>query len=904
MSSFGAKWWKFDFHTHTPASGDYARGQFDPKQITPRKWLERYLEHGIQCVAVTDHNTTQWLSLLITEAQILREEGQIIYVFPGIEITANGNIHILGIFDPSCSPEHVAGLIGAVKGTAGQIDTPCESSPIQVIEEIHRLGGLAIPAHVDLGAGAFGIDSWQTYTALIDSSDAVEIIFPERFETWDDKRKRKFHYLADKPKVLGSDAHMPREVGQGFTWVKMGEPNIDGLKLALIDGCSSVKLGQDSPLDPNLIRSSKIIHSIKVNNFKYINQRNGLEISFSPWLNSIIGSRGAGKSSVVEYSRIILGKEEQLNRNKDLVPEILKSFQSFKRLSKDRNDIGVLSENSSISCIYEKDNTKYKLNWKVGDLTEIFKIDSDGHEIAENGNISNRFPVSIYSQKQIFEMSKNPYFLVGVIDNEKEVNKYYEEIQNKIASLGKDFLELKQLEIKISKEKDIEGRLSEISNLLAQIENEQNKEIIENFKNYNDKNQKINAYFIQVDELIHDIKNLKDEGNFTSLNLILNQEESLEKAEQLNSKIDSLKRSLDQYLNDIEAITNDLKSDLSAGIFSRNVKNAEDVYRETISSLEQSGVSFDDHARLLHEQSELLSILEEIKGYKQEREAIDQKIKEVYEEIILIRKNISLARQEFIQENFSNLSNVKVKLLPFGVMKESAFREVIDKKDNVFISSIYDDEEEKGILFNLLKAIKEQENLESASDLIISFKQSLLSEPLGQDILDNCEKRLIDHLYTMQRHDNFALNLLSWFPEDDLIIEFKNKSGNFQAIHKGSAGQKSATILSLLLSFGDEPLILDQPEDDLDNSLITDLIVEKVKERKIHRQIIVVTHNPNIVVNGDSEKIISLDNRGVIQVSSHGALQTKEVRSEVCKIMEGGIQALEKRYNRMIRLDQ
>ncbi|HFF5279839.1 TPA: hypothetical protein ACGDOU_003897, partial [Acinetobacter baumannii] len=139
----------------------------------------------------------------------------------------------------------------------------------------------------------------------------------------------------------------------------------------------------------------------------------------------------------------------------------------------------------------------------------IFKIDSDGHEIAENGNISNRFPVSIYSQKQIFEMSKNPYFLVGIIDNEKEVNKYYEEIQNKIASLGKDFLELKQLEIKISKEKDIEGRLSEISNFLAQIENEQNKEIIENFKNYNDKNQKINAYFIQVDELLHDTKNLK-----------------------------------------------------------------------------------------------------------------------------------------------------------------------------------------------------------------------------------------------------------------------------------------------------------------------------------------------------------------------------------------------------------
>lgn len=904
MVSIGATWWKFDFHTHTPASGDYAKGQFDPNQITPRLWLEKYLEKGIQCVAVTDHNTTKWLGMLASEAEKLREEGHTIFVFPGIEITANGNIHILGIFDPSCSPEHVAGLIGAVKGTAGQIDKPCEASAIQVVEEIHRLGGLAIPAHVDLGAGAFVIDSWQTYKELIDFSDAVEIIFPERSETWDEKRKKRFNYLANKPKVLGSDAHMPREVGQGFTWVKMGEPNIDGLKLALIDGSSSVKLGQNSPLNPNLIKSNKIIHSIKINNFKYINHQSGLHISFSPWLNSIIGSRGAGKSSVVEYSRIVLGKEEQLDRNQNLVPEILRSFRSFKKLSKDRNDIGVLLENSSISCIYEKENTKYKLNWKVGDQTEIFKIDSDGNEIAENGNISNRFPVSIYSQKQIFEMSKNPYFLVGVIDNEKDVNQYYDEILNKIVDLGKDFLELKQLDIKISKEKDIEGRLAEISNFLAQIENEQNKGIIENFKIYNDKNQMIVSYFIQTNELINDIRNLKDKGNFTSLNLILNQEESLEKAEQLNSKIDSLKQSLDQYLNDIEAISNDLKTDLSTSVFSTNAKNAEDAYKETISTLEQSGVSFDDHAKLLHEQSALLSNLSEINDHKQEREAIAEKIEAVYAEIILIRKNISLARQEFIQENFSNLSNVRVKLLPFGVMKESTFREVIEKKDNVFVSSIYDDEEEKGILFNLLKAIREQENLDSASDLIFSFKQFLLSEPLGQEILDNCEKRLIDHLYTMQKNEKFALNLLSWFPEDDLLIEFKTKNGNFQPIHKGSAGQKSATILSLLLSFGDEPLILDQPEDDLDNSLITDLIVEKVRERKIHRQIIIVTHNPNIVVNGDSENIISLDNKGVIQVSSHGALQTREVRSEVCKIMEGGIQALEKRYNRMIRLDQ
>lgn len=903
MVSIGATWWKFDFHTHTPASGDYAKGRFDPKQITPRIWLEKYLEKGIQCIAVTDHNTTKWLGLLINEAEKLREEGHTIFIFPGIEVTANGNIHILGIFDPSCSPEHVAGLIGAVKGVAGQVDRPCEASPIQVVEEIHRLGGLAIPAHVDLAAGALGIDSWQTYKDLINYSDAVEIIFPERSSTWDEKRKKWFAYLADKPMVLGSDAHMPREVGQGFTWVKMGEPNIDGLKLALIDGCSSVKLGQNSPVNPNLIRSNKIIHSIKVNNFKYINPQKGLDISFSPWLNSIIGSRGAGKSSVIEYSRIVLGKEEQLDRNQDLVPEILRSFRSFKKLPKDKNDIGVLSQSSTISCVYEKNNTKYRLNWRVGDYTEIFKIDHNGNEIIEQGNIATRFPVSIYSQKQIFEMSKNPYFLIGVIDDEMNLQQYYDEIQSKIATLGQDFIELQRLDVQISRQNDVEGRLSEISNFLAQIENEQNKEIICKYKDYNDKKSKINSYFFQIDELIGDIKNLKDKQDLTSLNLVLDLEESLVNSDHLHSKVQSLKLILDQYLNDIQTISNTLKTELSVGVFSRNVKDAENIYKETISALEQSGINFDDHTKLLLEQSELQNVLKEIIEHKLQRESLRKKIQQSYEEIILIRKSISTLRQDFIEKNFGQLTNLRVKLLPFGVIKESAFRDIIDKKENVFASSIYDDEERKGILFNLFQKIINQESLDHANDLINRFKKALLSKPLGEEIINSCEKRLIDHLYNIQNNKNFMLQLLSWFPEDDLLIEFKSSDGNFQPIYKGSAGQKSATILSLLLSFGDEPLILDQPEDDLDNSLITDLIVEKVKDRKIHRQIIIVTHNPNIVVNGDSENIIALDNKGVIKVTSNGALQTKIVRSQVCKIMEGGVHALEKRYNRMIGLD-
>ena len=66
-------------------------------------------------------------------------------------------------------------------------------------------------------------------------------------------------------------------------------------------------------------------------------------------------------------------------------------------------------------------------------------------------------------------------------------------------------------------------------------------------------------------------------------------------------------------------------------------------------------------------------------------------------------------------------------------------------------------------------------------------------------------------------------------------------------------------MLAFLLAHGAEPLVLDQPEDDLDNHLIYDLVVRQIRENKLRRQIIVVTHNPNIVVNGDAEMLHAME---------------------------------------------
>lgn len=101
-----------------------------------------------------------------------------------------------------------------------------------------------------------------------------------------------------------------------------------------------------------------------------------------------------------------------------------------------------------------------------------------------------------------------------------------------------------------------------------------------------------------------------------------------------------------------------------------------------------------------------------------------------------------------------------------------------------------------------------------------------------------------------------------WWPVDTLQIEYRRpKTRGRSPLESGPPGQESAALLAILLSYGEEPLILDQPEDDLDNHLIYDLIVKQIRGNKRRRQVIVATHDPNIVVNGDAEPVVIMDSR-------------------------------------------
>ena len=122
---------------------------------------------------------------------------------------------------------------------------------------------------------------------------------------------------------------------------------------------------------------------------------------------------------------------------------------------------------------------------------------------------------------------------------------------------------------------------------------------------------------------------------------------------------------------------------------------------------------------------------------------------------------------------------------------------------------------------------------------------------------------------------------------------------------KLSAGQKATTILSLILAYGDDPIIIDQPEDDLDNEFVYEQLVPMLREAKERRQIILATHNANIPVNGDAELIVPLeisDEAGAQKLVGGelalGSLDKKPVQAAVELILEGSVEAFKRRRER------
>ncbi|MBP2195845.1 TrlF family AAA-like ATPase [Pantoea cypripedii] len=915
MEYIGSKWWKFDFHTHTPVSMDYGKSDHEIKaSMTPRQWLMDYISQGIECIAVTDHNSGEWIDKLKIEAETLRSEGYSIFIFPGVEISSHGNIHILGIFDPNKTSSSIAQIIGEVKynGKPGDSDAVTECSPQEVIDIIIKRDGVAIPAHIDKPSGLCLVHkSGSTLNQILNNASAVEVIRThaeyEAKQPDSSPLKGYINLGINLPEVLGSDAHHPNKVGRSYTWVKMGMPSIEGLKLALLDGKDSIKRSDQHKDSPN-IYSDKRITSIRINGTKYCGRNEEFKIDFHPWLNCIIGGRGSGKSTILEFLRTALCRENELSQltsNDDL----FKSYSKLAQKAKTKDDDGVFLDETEIIIGYKKENVDYILSWDFKNKRSIiYRMDGE-NRISEEGDVASRFPVKIFSQKQIYEISKSPNYLLKLIDESSDVDFQEWEYRwhKELSSLLQHRREVRELKSNISTKGTLQGQLNDTNQKINSIEKSGHSLIFSNYQKAIIQSSKatelVNSKVETLSTLEQQLSTTQDiktdyENIFETTE---NGREFISKFSELEKKLNENTLAINNLIKESNNEINAFKNWLNTSNLTNEINNSKKQYNDLVSSLQESGIKNpSDYGPLIASRKVINERLGKITLDEEKIKKNNEIISNSYRELIKLRKEITEKRKIFLSKLNINDGSIKVNIEFCGDNQhlDSGFRNVIGRNDATYSNEIYNDEE-KGFLNVLHNKIKEKgDNQDEIISLIGELKKPFFDKTLDNILGVSIGKRFSDLRSNIP--DEMIDLLIGWFPNDAISVKFRDGK-RFKDISQGSAGQKAATVLAFLLSYGNDPLILDQPEDDLDNQLIYELIVRKIKENKKNRQILVVTHNANIVVNGDSELVVALSQQtGLTKTSSNGCLQERAVRHAICEIMEGGRDAFHQRYRRII----
>lgn len=900
----GNKWWSIDFHCHTPASSDYGKGEKHDvlSRTTPKEYLKFYMDKNIDSIVITDHNSGEWIDKIRQAYKELEEEKpeyfRKLVIFPGVELTVNGNIHVLAIYPENKEQSIIDNLLGAIHygGSKGESDGCSEESFTKVVEEIVKGGGIAIPAHCNDTKGIFKSCSGTTLEQNIKCSNifAAEITekdyaFPQLYVD------KKIEWC----RILGSDAHHPtgndgeKFHGSHYTWVKMSELTFNELKLSLQDGKMSVICSDEVNGNPNDF-SQPIIKQVEVENAMYLGRSKKFDIEFSPWLNSIIGGRGTGKSTVIEFIRTIF------NRENELPSSLNTDIKKYTEKNNGKNSNGLMLENTLLRAYYVKDNKEYKAEWSYDTNTSKIFLLEDGEYIPTDGNIENRFPIRIYSQKQIFELARQPKALLDIINDSDEISYNdwkvdFEKLLNKYFTIT---YKIKELKVDMNGVSMVKGQIEDINNKLELFKKNEYSDVLEKYSNARRVYTEIYKIDNYYNEQIEKYKKFVDKiNNSVKLKTDLNNENDIEREVlELTANLQQQDRNLlDIFINKIEEFQK-LKEMWNKGIKeTRAIKDYEEIktkYEKLQSELQKIGVNnTNEYTDLLKKREELLRKLSKIDEINIEMKRLEEERLDVYEDILTCRKEITDRRKKFVEKVLSDNKYVRIDIIPFGDKEDvtSSFRKILGREKG-FDQILGSDEEQGLISKNIYSASTVLEGLNNVKQQINKIYKD------GQ--ADGYDKRFCNVIQSLS--SDVIDKIDTWFPEDSLQISYAQSNNKFKPIENASPGQKTATLLAFILSYGNEPLILDQPEDDLDNSLISELIVNNLRQEKRHRQVIVVTHNANIVVNGDSDNVIVMHIAGgLTQIACKNGLQNLKVRKYICDIMEGGKKAFEKRYRRI-----
>lgn len=897
----GARWYKADLHIHTVDDLQGGRAKFPAGLSGPpdaaetlaayaRKFLQKAVENEVQVLGITPHSprvgsgaetsavwrvVDEWNNGIDDDGKPFREK--IYAVFPGFEPSLNqgkSGLHLLFLFDPEIGRdlylkafETVMGGISPWRAKQLQNSMHTADKAFHDLRELRKRECaqtkdgkqswhyIVLAPHIDNEKGLLGAQKAQVLQ-VFQHDEVAGLELGDQKLPRDALQNRS--WLKDgmarhrQAFFHGSDAYTVQDIGNRHTWFKLASPRIEALRQAFIASDSRIRIAYEKA-DSGGLNALRNPPDVTVNERPWLKsvtisggtsffrgknrETSATTFRLSPDLTCIIGGSMTGKSTFLDGLRMHLAAP--LPRDEKLKEQV-----------KLRGDNRFLSGSPEI------------------------ELDCPGRDPTASAH--ERWPAEFFTQNELQRLTQEPRavedILARLVADETEGIKEREERLVRVdEELSRAAKHVAKLDEDVADAEQACERARSASAELAAFADAG----IEDLHLVSRHHQHWLEFSKAVKGLIDDLRPLIDTMDALdkpefgdSLVGVLEDVEIGKSAESIRIHWEVASKQLLSAYDELKAIDNSAKSAASAvGVKEQAVRTKLDR------RLADQGF---DGARIqefqaLNSQAALLGSHEA--NFEQVREK-RRKAERSFDALIT-------ERQALVQQQRTAFVRVS-----------EAVRKEFDER----ISVRRIDEGAKDPLDNFLHALKQsgitrwwgevKDELRPGPDrLLMKLKANRLSD---FEMSSRVQTTFKECLTQSKQRQLAAIRC-----PDRYIIEFRMDDGKYRWLDELSGGQRVSVLLSLLLETKDDrPLVIDQPEDELDNRFLFDTVLPALKRLKGCRQIIVATHNANIVVNGDADQVIQLEataNQG--RVVCVGAIEEPTVRDAIVRTVDGGDEA-------------
>ncbi len=855
----GSTWLKADFHLHTKADKEF---KYTDDNNFIKNYVAKLKEQDINIGVITNHNKFSKDEFINLRKKSQKEE---ILLLPGVELSVNdgaNGIHTLIVFSNQWlenGKDYIGPFIssmftGKAENEYQQENGRSDKNILQVVEELEKVNRdyFLIFAHVEQCSGLWKeMDGGKLsdFTEKRYTTVRQRTLGFQKVRTHDKRSKVKSLLKNWYPaEVEGSDCKSIDNIGSrnGETWLKIGDFSFEAVKFSLTDYPNRVREKQPEKYQHSYIKSISFDGGIL----------DGQQINFSPELNSLIGIRGSGKSSLLEAVRYLLN-----------IPFGDKTTDQKYKDSLVVNTLGSGGK-ATIEAV-DKHGQEYRLSRILNEQSEVFINDELKPGIAIRETI----------------IHKPIYF--G---------------QKDLSITGEGF------------EKDLVEKLmgEKLSDIRQQIE--QQKRIVceqcDKLTNLASINEKIKENTDKQQDAEFRLKIFKGNGI----------EDKLQKQTDFNKddrKIQAILTGVNLYENVLSEVVNQYEDELKNHLLYHSKQNEEffkiffDLFQTELNSFEsikmelgkvrlQLGKLKEKEAEFSHIKKEQSDQFAEIRR-KLEADLKQQGKQLNLEEFPKLQKTIETSKQllDSLQKESLKSSVIKdglVKALSFlnelwhqeFKLIDIELRKINENHTALQISSEYKGDKTEFLVFfkTIFKGSRVRENnlqtmVNNHTNFVAVFNN-----------FDKVKSQLTGSADTFEQY--FFANLkelLSWQVPNKFVIKYRDKE-----LQHHSLGQRASALILFVLSQKENDLVfIDQPEDDLDNQTIYEDVIKLVKTLKPHTQFIFATHNANFPVLGDSEQIHACRYADDTMKIESGSVDSPVIQQEIVDIMEGGEDAFNKR---------